>query len=91
VIGNESPIETVIETWGSRELRMIILSKRSDPRFGEFTYRVINIIRSETDATLFQIPSGYTIIDSGARKIEVDREEYNEMQRRLKERSKGTR
>jgi len=91
VIGNENPIETVIETWGSRELRMIILSKRSDPRFGEFTYRVTSIIRSETDATLFQIPSGYTIIDSGARKIEVDREEYKEMRRKLKEQSKVTR
>ena len=70
-IGNERPIETVTETWYSPELQMMILSKRSDPRFGESIYRVTNIVRSEPDAALFQIPSEYTIIDSRANKVEV--------------------
>jgi len=64
-IGNERPIETVGETWYSLELRMMILSKRSDPRFGESTYRVTNISRSEPDAALFQVPPDYVVKDGG--------------------------
>jgi TonB family protein len=90
-IGNERPIETVSETWYSQELKMMILSKRSDPRFGESTYRVTNISRSEPDAALFQIPSDYTIIDSGSRKIEVDVKEFEEMRRKIRERAEGAR
>jgi TonB family protein len=93
-IGNERPIETVNETWYSPELQMMILSKRSDPRFGESTYRVTNIVRSEPEAALFQIPSEYTIIDSRANKVEVDAKEFEEMRRKLEETRKkieGTR
>jgi TonB family protein len=64
-IGNERPIEIVGETWYSPELQMIILSKRSDPRFGESTYRVTNISRSEPDATVFQVPPDYAVKDGG--------------------------
>jgi TonB family protein len=64
-VGNERPLETVGETWYSPELKMIILSKRSDPRFGESTYRVTNISRSEPETTLFQVPSDYAVKDSG--------------------------
>ena len=84
-IGNERPIETVNETWYSQELKMMILSKRSDPRFGETTYRVTNISRSEPDAALFQIPSEYTIIDTGPRKDEMEVKEIEEMCRKLEE------
>ena len=93
-IGNERPIETVNETWYSPELQMMILSKRSDPRFGESIYRVTNISRSEPEAALFQVPSGYVIIDSRAKKIEVDVNEFGEMRRKLEEAQKkaeGTR
>jgi TonB family protein len=84
-IGNERPIEMVNETWRSPELQMMILSKRSDPRFGETTYRVTNISRSEPDAALFQIPSEYTIIDSEAKKVETDVKEIEETRRKLDE------
>lgn len=60
-IGNERPIDTIFESWYSSELSMTILSKRSDPRFGETTYRVTNINRAEPDAGLFQVPSDYTL------------------------------
>lgn len=90
-IGNELPIKTVNETWYSPELKMTILSKRSDPRFGESTYRVTNIVRFEPNAALFQIPSEYTIIDSRSKKIEVDVKEFEEMRRKLKEQSEGAR
>jgi TonB family protein len=61
VIGNERPIETVVENWYSPELSMMILSKRIDPRFGETSYRVTNINRAEPDPGLFQAPSDYTL------------------------------
>jgi TonB family protein len=60
-IGNDRPIETVSETWYSPELGIMILSKRSDPRFGESTYRVTNINRAEPESALFQVPPSYTI------------------------------
>jgi TonB family protein len=84
-IGNERPIETVKETWYSPELQLMILSKHSDPRFGESTYRVTNLARYEPDAEHFQIPSDYTIIDSRAKKVGVDVNEFEEMRRKLEE------
>ncbi|MBO0860672.1 MAG: energy transducer TonB [Chloracidobacterium sp.] len=89
VIGNERPIETVNEIWYSPELQMTILSKRGDPRFGESTYQVTNIVRTEPDATLFQIPSDYTIIDSRTKKVEIDVKEFEEMRRKLEEAKKA--
>jgi TonB family protein len=84
-IGNERPIETVNETWFSQELKIMVMSKRSDPRFGETNYRVTNISRSEPDAALFQVPSEYTITDSGSRSVERD---FEEARRKLEEAKK---
>ena len=64
-IGNERPIETVYEKWFSPELQVIVFSKHSDPRFGEQTYKLTNINRSEPDSTLFQVPSGYKVVSGG--------------------------
>jgi len=60
-IGNERPIEIVYERWFSKELDLIVYSRHYDPRFGEQTYRLININRSEPDRSLFTIPSDYKI------------------------------
>ncbi len=64
-IGNERPIETVYEKWYSPELQIVVLTKHSDPRFGEQTYRLTNINRSEPDPSLFQVPSGYKVVSGG--------------------------
>jgi hypothetical protein len=61
-IGNERPIEMVYEKWYSHDLQLVILSKHSDPRFGDQTYRLTNIVRSEPDPALFELPSGYKVI-----------------------------
>lgn len=61
-IGNERPIEIVYERWYSKELGLVIYSKHSDPRFGEQTYRVTNIIRAEPDPSLFAVPQGYKVL-----------------------------
>jgi hypothetical protein len=61
-IGNERPIETVYEKWYSKELGMIVYSRNYDPRYGEQTYRLININRSEPDSTLFTVPADFEIL-----------------------------
>ena len=61
MMGNERPINIVSERWYSNELQTVVLSKHSDPRFGETTYRLTNINRSEPARTLFEVPSDYTV------------------------------
>jgi hypothetical protein len=62
-IGNERPIDVVSEQWFSPELRVVVVSTRSDPRFGETTYRLTNVVRSEPSPELFQVPADYQIQD----------------------------
>jgi hypothetical protein len=64
-IGNERPIVTVNERWYSPELQTVVLSKNSDPRTGETTYRLTNISRGEPDPSLFQVPADYTVKEGG--------------------------
>lgn len=60
-IGNERAIEIVNERWYSPELQTVVMTRHSDPRFGETTYKLTNINRSEPDRSLFEVPGGYTI------------------------------
>jgi hypothetical protein len=62
-IGNELPIRIVSEQWYSPELQVTLLSKHSDPRFGETLYQLTNISRNEPAHSLFEIPSDYEIKD----------------------------
>ena len=63
-IGNERPIEIVSEQWYSPELQLVVMTRASDPRSGETTYKLTNINRSEPVKALFEVPSDYTIKDS---------------------------
>ena len=65
-IGNEKPIDIVTEVWTSPDLKTIVMSKRSDPRSGEQTFRLTNISRAEPDAALFTIPSDFKTVEPGA-------------------------
>jgi hypothetical protein len=60
-IGNEKPIVIVSERWYSSDLQTEVMTKLSDPRIGETTYTLGNIQRNEPDATLFQVPTDFTI------------------------------
>ena len=51
-IGNEQPIKSVAEQWFSPDLQVVVLTKHSDPRQGETTYRLSNIVRAEPDRRL---------------------------------------
>jgi hypothetical protein len=77
-IGNELPISSVTERWYSTELQTVVMSKRSDPRFGETVYRLTNIQRGEQPASLFEVPSDYTVTENEGpmimKKIQKDEE-----------------
>jgi hypothetical protein len=62
-IGNDRPIQISSESWYSADLQMMIMSKHSDPRTGDETFRVTNINRGEPAAYLFQLPAGYQIAE----------------------------
>jgi hypothetical protein len=63
--GNEKPIDIVTEVWSSSDLKTIVMSKRSDPRTGEQTFRLTNISRSEPDPALFTIPADFKTVEPG--------------------------
>ena len=42
-------------------MQMDVKSTHSDPRFGNTTYTLTNIQRTEPVATLFAVPSDYTV------------------------------
>ena len=65
-IGNELPINIVSERWFSPDLKVLVMSRQSDPRFGETTYRLTNINRAEPSPQLFEIPAGFRLVDPGA-------------------------
>ena len=66
-IGNDRPIETVYERWYSKDLGVVVYSRTVDPRMGEQTYKLTNIVRSEPDPSLFAVPTEYKKIgQSGA-------------------------
>lgn len=63
-IGNVAPLVVVSERWFSPELQVVVMTKRSDPRFGETSYRLTNLSRAEPRGDAFEVPSGYTIEDA---------------------------
>jgi hypothetical protein len=65
-IGNERPIVVTSEEWTSPELKVLVLSESNDPRTGTSTYKLVNVKRAEPAATLFQVPSDFTIVQASA-------------------------
>jgi hypothetical protein len=59
--GNARQLQSVRETWMSPDLKVPVMTKITDPRRGTTVTQLTNINRSEPDATLFQIPAGYTV------------------------------
>ncbi len=61
-IGNEGPVDTIVERWYSSDLKTVLLIERSDPRFGSSILRLTSIQRAEPAAVLFSVPSAFKII-----------------------------
>jgi hypothetical protein len=66
-IGNVQPIKVVVEQWFSADLQVLVMTKHSDPRSGDTTYRLQSIVRAEPDRSLFTLPPDYTLKESGIR------------------------
>jgi hypothetical protein len=65
-IGNDRPIQVVDERWYSPDLQLDVMNKHTDPRTGEQITRLVNIQRGEPDASLFQVPAAYRIVEPKA-------------------------
>jgi len=61
-MGNTKPIVITVERWYSDDLQTVVMTKRSDPRTGDFVMQLTNIQRSEPEASLFQVPADYTVV-----------------------------
>jgi hypothetical protein len=70
-IGNEAPIVTITEEWRSPELQILVLTRTTDPRTGESTYKLLNIDRSEPNQSWFEVPADYTVRESGIYRLDV--------------------
>jgi hypothetical protein len=66
-MGNEQPIVVVRESWFSPDLQVTVLSKNTDPRFGDSTSKMTNITRAEPAHTLFEPPADYKITEGSMR------------------------
>lgn len=76
-VGNELPMDIVSEVWYSPELQLVVSSKQTDPRFGESSFRMININRSAPARSLFEVPSDYTVKDVPIRAMRMRKPEEN--------------
>jgi hypothetical protein len=65
-IGNERAIEIVAEQWYSEDIEAVVLRRNVDPRFGETTYRLVNLVRGEPAPDLFAVPQGYEVLSEPA-------------------------
>jgi hypothetical protein len=66
-VGNANAITITNERWYSSELQLVVKSVRSDPRMGQTTYTLTNIQRVEPAASLFTVPSDYTVKQASVR------------------------
>jgi hypothetical protein len=60
-------MQIVREAWVSIDLKVPLLIKSSDPRFGSTVMQLTNIVRAEPDAALFQVPANYTVTAGSSR------------------------
>lgn len=66
-IGNTQAIQIVREVWIAQDLKIPVMIKTSDPRFGETTMQLTNVLQTNPDPALFQVPAGYTVQSSPGR------------------------
>jgi TonB family protein len=65
-VGNDRPLSIVTENWFSPELRINLLTTKTDPRYGVQTVRLTELARSEPDAAMFAVAEDYKIVNDTA-------------------------
>jgi hypothetical protein len=63
-IGNVLPIVVVTESWYAPAIEAFVRSTTSDPRFGETSYVLRNVVLAEPPPELFKLPSDYRVESS---------------------------
>ena len=84
-IGNDQPITSVRERWYSPELQAVVLSETKDPMSENSVYRLTNILRGDPPASVFWLPSDYTIKEEGSLKRKIQLVEVEESEDQLQE------
>ncbi len=80
-IGNDRPIEIASERWFSPDLQTVVMTKRSDPRFGDTTYKLTNVRREEPVRSMFDVPADYSVKEGGAMEMKMKMEnQFKEME-----------
>ncbi|MCH9694675.1 MAG: hypothetical protein K0U72_09215 [Gammaproteobacteria bacterium] len=69
VLGNEKPIIVEKRSWFSPELRMMVRSEETDPRFGTITYKAKITNTDDPDVSLFEIPTDYDVVEPGILRV----------------------
>ena len=64
-IGNSQPITNTRITWISTDLHIPVQIKSTDPRIGATDMELTNISTGEPSATMFTVPSTYTVQSGG--------------------------
>lgn len=59
--GNELPLEVVDESWSSRQMGLMLMMIRDDPRQGRTTAEFEELSLTEPDPALFAAPAGYKV------------------------------
>ena len=65
-MGNDRPIVCISDTWISSDLKVTVLSETDDGQAGRSTMKLVNIVRSEPNAALFQVPADYTVKENAS-------------------------
>ena len=62
-VGNDRPIQIVLEFWHSPRLGFNLESLRSDPRLGTQKFTITELDTVDPDPQLFRVPEGYQVVD----------------------------
>ena len=60
-MGNEKAITVVTERWYSPDLQIVVMTTHTDPMMGTVTTKLASLTQGAPDATLFQVPSDFTM------------------------------
>jgi hypothetical protein len=63
VEGNSQPVVSSEESWYSPDLEVNLMVTRKDPLQGTIVIHVVDLSRSEPDASLFQVPANFVVDD----------------------------
>jgi hypothetical protein len=61
-LGNDRDMKVVNERWYSDELKVLVKSVNSDPRYGVTTYDLTQVVQGSPDPSLFHVPADFRLL-----------------------------